>query len=247
MRNITTFAMSALALVSFASAEVAGTFSTGYHSNYIFRGLDSGNNESLFDYALDFTGDCGCGLDWNAGLWYGSTDAASNDELDLYASVSKEFDYALGTADLALGYVRYTYPQAGTNIWNPTGAKQDGDGEIFLSAATELAGLALGATYYLGDEIGSSNQQWIDFSAGYGFDITEALSATIDLGLGYAAADGMTNQGIQFYSATVGLQYALSEAITLSGYFTQQDATSKGNLNGIQDESYGGAALSFAF
>ena len=250
MKKITSLAISSIALATLSHAEVNGTFSTGYHSDYVYRGVDNGANLEMFDFGLDFTGDCGCGLTWNSGIWYGATDSTSTvDELDFYGSLSKSMELGPITGDVSIGYIRYTYLNDGS-------ARSRGDdGEVFLGLNTEAYGLSLGATAYFGEEGVLDNGTWVDLSAGYGFDITDALSAGIDLGLGFAFGNYNTNgnasrsfgeiDSLALMSAKAGLDYALTEDMTLSAYVTNFQSM-EAHKNGV-DRTVWGLSAAYSF
>jgi len=254
MKNITKIAISALALAGMASADVAGTFSTGYHSNYLYRGVDLGNDLEMFDFSLDFTGDCGCGFTWNSGIWYAATDsAATADELDFYGSISKGLEYGGITGEISLGYIRYTYPQSGGSS-----PKLGHDGEVFLGLSTEYAGLGLGVTAYFGEEGALDNGTWLELAAGYGHDITSSLSASLDLGLGFAFGNYSTNNlptafagevdGLALLTATFSLTQVVSEDIAVSVYITNVQSTDDyQSIAGGEDDTNWGASVSYSF
>lgn len=257
MKKITSIAICSAALASFATAEVAGEFYTGYHNNYYFRGIDLGAGLEMFDFGLDFSGDCGCGLTWNAGIWYANTDSTvTADELDFYGSVGKSMTLGPVTGDVAIGYVRYSY------LNNPGGAKLADDGEWFASFATEAYGLSLGTTVYVGEEGGWDNGTWIDLTAGYGVDVTDALSVGVEVGLGLHYGNNVTNgqagyvgspgnvdlDGVATMSATLSLDYAVTESMALYAYGTYVESTeSYADLAGGEDHMYWGGGVSFSF
>ena len=192
-----------------ANAEIESEFTVGYHSDYVFRGELFGNN--MFDFAFDFGGSCDCGLDWNAGVWFGqwSEETVSDfqDELDIYGGVSKD----LGFGALELGFIRYS----------AIGDSDSSNTEIYLGATTSFNVIDLGATFFwnIDSDSGSSvgtGDWYLKLDASYGFDITESLSGEIGLGLAFFDTDSA--DGLAHYSAYLALTQALSEDISISPY-----------------------------
>lgn len=244
MKKLTTIAICSAALATIASADVAGTFYSGYHTDYVYRGFDLGNNLEMFDFGLDFTGDCDCGLTWNAGIWYAATDSPETvNELDFYGSVGKSITIGGFTGDIALGYTRYTYQNNGT-------AQAGGDdGEVFISASTELYGLALGIQWNIGEEgvlidEHFADSHYVELSAGYGYDLTDNLSVSLDLALGFSFGDAYGNEGLSLGQATLGAAYTVTDYLTLSAYVTTVETDE--DYSGL-DSTWGGLSASWAF
>ena len=63
-----------------ANAEIESEFTVGYHTDYIFRGFDIG--EDMMDFALDFAGTGYCDFDWAAGVWFATFDPSDPDFFD---------------------------------------------------------------------------------------------------------------------------------------------------------------------
>lgn len=60
-------------LVGFASAEIESSISAGYNSQYVYRGVDLGDDQAHLSLAA--SGNAG-DLDWNIGLFHGSSEGA---------------------------------------------------------------------------------------------------------------------------------------------------------------------------
>jgi hypothetical protein len=80
-------------LVGFASAEIESSISAGYNSQYVYRGVDLGDDQAHLSLAA--SGNAG-DLDWNIGLFHGSSEGAdilgvagSLDETRIHGGVSK--------------------------------------------------------------------------------------------------------------------------------------------------------------
>jgi hypothetical protein len=227
-------------LFSQAQAEIESGFHVGYNSQYIFRGLDLGDD--AYEYGLDLAGSCDCGLDWSAGLWSISPDNSDGniDELDIYAAVSKDF----GGAAVAVGFTAYTYDTSAPD-----------DAEVFLSISSEFSGgFEGGVTAYFGTDGIFQQQILLEGSLGYTHEISDTITASVGLTYGYIADDGLggyaTSDGKAYFIASLGLDVALSDQITFSPYVSYVDAYAK-NLAatsaGVEDGAVAGAMISFSF
>lgn len=229
---------SGLALSS-AQAEIESEFHVGYNSEYIFRGVDLGDD--AFEFGLDFAGSCKCGLDWSAGIWYITPDGEDGnvDELDIYAAVSK--DVGIGT--VALGFTAYTFDNGG----------QD-DSEVFLSATTGVQDIEATLTVFFGTDGVIQDQVLLEGSLGYSFAISDTVSANIGATYGYVleetGAGGYSEDDGEVYaSISFSLDVALSDEITFSPYVSYIEAD-EGNIDDsftTQDGLIAGASLAFAF
>ncbi len=235
MRTITSFAISALALASVASADVDASAYFGAHSQYIYRGVDLGADETLTDFGLDFSGSCDCGLDWYAGIWYASTD--TTDELDIFFGATK--DLGFGTVDF--GYINYTYPDSNTT----------NDSEIYLGLSTSYRGFDLGFTTSFGLDGALDNVTWFEATLGYTFDVY-GYALGLEAATSYqAGANGV--QDFAYSSITASTDISISEDLTFSPYLSYivNSSDYRDSISGTPgaegDEFIGGASLSFAF
>lgn len=240
MRNITTFAISAIALAGVASAEIESSVSAGYHSRYLFRGIDfTGAENDMVDFGLEVGGACDCGADWYAGLWHGrtlngnGTTGSLYNETDIYAGVSK--DLGIGTVDV--GFIVYTYDD-----------RTENDSEAYLGLSTGYAGFEIGATTYVGTGGSWKNGVFQEFTAGFGQEVG-GVALGIELSAGFAfgqAGYGADVDGLATYSATVSTDYSVSDDITLSPYISyvqNNEAWNRGTVDGF----VGGVSVGFNF
>ncbi len=223
---------SGLFLNGFAQAELENEFHVGYNTDYIFRGADLGAD--AFEYGYDVSGEGYCDFIWSAGLWYITPQGQADDELDIYAALSKEIGFVTAEA----GFTNYSYPGGGF----------DDDAEVYLGLSGEYAGLGLGAKAYYGTEGILESQFLGEVSAAYGFEFTDKLSGSASVTGGFILDEGdggyTTDSGYVFTNVNLGLSYALAENISLNPYLAYTDADeSVGDFSGV----YGGATLSFAF
>ncbi|MDB4354059.1 TorF family putative porin [Akkermansiaceae bacterium] len=223
---------SALAMGS-AQAEIESSFYVGYSTDYVWRGIDQaqGSNNGLYEYGLDFTGDCNCGATWNAGIWQADFGDGA-EELDIYASMAKEF----GAVELSVGLIRYDFGNG--NDVDTT--------EIFLGAGTEIAGLSVGAAIYY-DVDGADGNMYGELSAGKSIDvggatldITASIGSTID-------GDAGNLDDYVTYGLRASLSKELGDNLTGSLYVAGEitEGLRAGSLEG--DDLFGGISLSYGF
>ena len=257
MRNITTFVVSAAAVASAFAGSTASTtaldVSAGYHSSYIFRGIDFASEENSFaDFGIDVSGECDCGLGWYAGLWNGRTsNGSAYNEMDVYAGVTKD----LGFASIDFGAVTYTYDQDSVDgatalavtADDTLGARLQNDSEIYLGLSTSAFGVDFGSTTYFGTGGDWKNGVWQQFTAGYGVDLNDTTSLGLELGAGFAygqAGYGADVDGLASLSATVSLDKALSDDMGLGVYVS--NIQNNEAWAGGADYTVAGVALSFS-
>ncbi len=133
MKTMKTIALTTVlgaSLVAGANAQ-AGSLSgnIGVTSNYIFRGLTQGSDDSAVQGGIDY--DHGNGF--YAGTWLSSLGASNQYEMDLYAG----YGFTAGGVDLDVGYITYTYP---------VGAAQSDIDEIYVNASYQNFGAGLALT-----------------------------------------------------------------------------------------------------
>ena len=220
-----------------AQAEIESEFHVGYNSEYVFRGVDLGSD--AFEYGFDVAGSCECGFDWSAGIWSISPDGTDDDELDIYAAVSKD----LGFGSVAVGFTSYQYDAF------------DDDAEVFLGLTAEpFAGLEAGLTAYFGVDGAMEEQIILEGSLGYSFDISSTVAVNLGLVYGYVIDDGLgvaggyyQDEDSAYASATISVDLGLSDDITLSPYVSYVDGDDDTNIYGTKEGLIGGATLSFTF
>lgn len=223
---------SGLFLSGFAQAEVESEFHVGYNSDYIFRGVDLGAN--AYEFGMDVSGEGYCGFNWSAGIWYITPEGQADDELDIYAAVSKE----IGWATAEVGFTNYSYPGGGL----------DDDAEAYIGLSGEFMGLAVGGTVYYGTA-GIFEAQFLgELSAAYAYQFNEKLSAEFGVTAGFILDEGdggyTTDSGYVYTNVSLGFSYALADDITLNPYIAYTDADdSIGGYDGV----YGGATVNFTF
>lgn len=212
-----------------ASAEVEYEIHTGYTNQYLFRGLDLGDNlvEVGADVATEWNG-----LGLSAGAWYGSFANGNNDfdELDLYGEVSKD----LGFASLAVGYISYQNLRA----------LGDDAQEVYFSASKEFFGVDFSLTYFW--DIETDNDGYTELGASKGFELSPCLTLNTGATLAYLCEESE----FAHLTAKVSLDWAFTETATISPFVAASwGLTSEaGNTHSAADEEFvGGTMLSVSF
>ncbi|MDB4259769.1 TorF family putative porin [Akkermansiaceae bacterium] len=221
---------SALALGS-AQAEIESSFHVGYSTDYVWRGLNQADDSKngLYEYGLDFTGDCNCGATWNAGIWQADFGDGA-EELNIYAGMSKEF----GAVELSLGLIRYDYGNG--NDVDTT--------ELFLGAGTDLGGLDLSAAIYY-DVDRADAEMFGELSLGKSFDVG---GATLEVAANFGTTlDAGTGDDYVTYGLSASLSKELGDNLTGSLYVAGETTEGKDRDDVDGDDLYGGISLSYGF
>lgn len=238
--RVLAFAGLSITLLGTAVAEIESEFHVGYSSDYIFRGAPLGGD--LYEFGFDFAGSGdiqGIGaLDWSAGIWYASfeNDSAvlnsSNNELDVYGEVSKSFDFF----SVAAGITNYSY------FGNGAAGGTNDDIEPYLALGAEYMGISFGAAAYFDGADNYGHDLYYEFTAGYETEISEQLSAGVELVLGYFDESVLAGDDEDIYfGATGSLSYAVTDNISVSPYVA---VTTSDNLG---DYFFGGVSVGFGF
>ncbi|MES2997180.1 MAG: TorF family putative porin [Verrucomicrobiota bacterium] len=231
-----------------ASALVAGTASaeieieyeihTGYTSEYIFRGVDLGNDLGEFgvDAATEYNG---WGL--SAGVWASAFDQqnggndAIDSEVDFYGEVSRD----LGFATAAIGYIYYL------NVESTNGGTDDQ--EVYFSLSRDLGFATVSATYYW-DLINNApgNDGYTAFAISKSWELNQCLTLNADSTLGYLVEEGQ----IAHWTTKVSLDWGFVENAKISPFVA---FSHEGNAHGdtfwatTENELIGGSMLTVSF
>lgn len=216
-----------------ASAQLEYEIHAGYTNEYLFRGLNLGQDlvETGVDVATEMHG-----LSLSAGAWYGSYNDVTGDnenELDLYAEVAKDF----GFANVAVGYIFYHY-------LNSTVGTDDAQ-EIYFSLSREFMGVDASLTYFWGIE--GENDGYSELALGKSFPLNHCLSLSTGVTLGYY----VEQSELAHLTGKIALDYAFTETAVLSpfiaGSLSLSDAPSAPINAGAKDQFVGGVMLSVGF
>ena len=211
-------------------AELGVSVAAGYNSHYIFRGVNTGENQITTQIDYDIPG-----IPLAVGAWYGNPTTGSGvnpnhyDELNLYAKINHSF----GAVEAWLGYTAYIYPESGVDSTNEVGTGVGGSlGPIDL---------ALGV-YYDFDIAG----WYMDLTAGHSFTLCDF--ASLDLAAGISYQIDYNTGGSEWNSILLkaSIPIVLNDHATLTPYLAGNFALDA--INGFQDdEILGGISLAVTF
>jgi hypothetical protein len=221
-----------------ASAEVEYELHTGYTSEYLFRGLNLGQDlvEAGFDVATEWNG-----LGLSAGAWYGSFDrnvdlnngfgparplSTDLDELDVYAEVSKDF----GFLTAAVGYIYYMNSEPSINGFFPATFQNDDAQEVYFSIARDFGFANLSLTYFW--DIETDNDGYSELALDRSFELNQCLALNVATNVGYLAEQGQCTA----WTTKVGLDWNFAGTAKLSPFVALSVALSDDN-----DTYYGGS------
>jgi uncharacterized protein (TIGR02001 family) len=164
-----------------ASAEVEYEIHTGYSSEYLFRGLDLGDD--LLEVGLDAATEVN-GFGLSAGMWAGAFDssaATGNDtdnEVDLYVEGSKD----LGFATAAIGYIYY---------WNLASLGADNQ-EVYFQASRDLGFASASLTYFwdVDSTNGGDTDGYTELALSRSFELNSCLTLNVGTNVGYLVEGG---------------------------------------------------------
>ena len=208
---------------------LGGTISTGYMTNYIFYGVDFG--EDAIWTGVDYT-ISGLPLPLDVGAWYinPTSGPGDDDELDLYASVAGP---SLAGFDTSLTFLAYIFPESGA----------DETYELNLAVSRSLGVVDMHASAHYDFEI----EGWY-FETGVekGFAVTDTVSLVVGAGISYQ--DDYFSAGGDWNHVYVqaSLPIALRSNVTLEPYIAGLWALDA--IEAIQDDIvHGGVSLSVSF
>lgn len=218
-----------------AQAEVEYEIHTGYTSEYIFRGIDLGNDlvEAGVDAAAEYNG-----FGISAGVWATAFDSPApdsvNNEVDLYAEVSKD----LGFATLGVGYIYY---------WNvgPLGADNQ---EVYFSLSRDLGFATASLTYFMDVDSTAKGDTdgYTELALSRGFELNQCLTLNVGGNLGYLTEGG----DFTALTTKVSLDWAFTETAKLSPFAAFSLALGESSNSAwaqTQNEIFAGTMLSVSF
>ena len=187
---------SALSADKVAAEDIGAEVSVGYDTDYIFRGVNLGQDLLWSD--VNVSTSLSDGLDLGVGAWYANVaDDAGNDELDIYAGLST----SMGDMSVDLGATYYYYP-------DPTSGEGTLEFGIGLGTSAGPIDLSLGLYYDIDLEAA-----YYEVGAATSFDLTDTMA--VDVGGAIGNADGDTLTALTF---TIGVPITLSDSASLSPY-----------------------------
>ena len=187
---------SALSADKVAAEDIGAEVSVGYDTDYMFRGVNLGQDLLWSDFNVSTS--LSDGLDLGVGAWYANVaDDAGNDELDIYAGLST----SMGDMSVDLGATYYYYP-------DPTAGEGTLEFGIGLGTSAGPIDLSLGLYYDIDLEAA-----YYEVGAATSFDLTDTMA--VDVGGAIGNADGDTLTALTF---TIGVPITLSDSASLSPY-----------------------------
>ena len=187
---------SALSADKVAAEDIGAEVSVGYDTDYMFRGVNLGQDLLWSD--VNVSTSLSDGLDLGVGAWYANVaDDAGNDELDIYAGLST----SMGDMSVNLGATYYYYP-------DPTAGEGTLEFGIGLGTSAGPIDLSLGLYYDIDLEAA-----YYEVGAATSFDLTDTMA--VDVGGAIGNADGDTLTALTF---TIGVPITLSDSASLSPY-----------------------------
>ena len=223
-----------------AKAELEYSINGGYHNEYLFRGVQLGNDMTTAGF--DIAGEA-YGLALSGGVWHASFDAPSpigpysTTETDVYAEAAKEIGW--GTT-LAVGWIKYINDDTSTGIFNLT---VDDAQEVYFGLSKEVYyGIEASLTYYW--DIETDNDGYAELGLSKSYELSSCLSLGVATALGYTVEeDDFAN-----WMTTVSLDWAFAENATLSPYVLYVvDGQSTSYETSSEQEFVGGINLSVSF
>ncbi len=249
MRHTRILAIAGLstALLSTANAEIESGISLGYHSDYVYRGLNLGQDLVNANLAISGSSEL---ADWNLGVGWNRWDTSGDnfDEFLVEASLSRSLCSDPFAAVLEVGIANHSYSAGTINVpgWGAVFLNPADRFEPFLGISTSLGALDLGTkVFWNGSSDDWAHDTYWEVTASYSVDMGANLSSTLSVEYGQWDTDplvGVLDIGKHF-SVTGAIHYAASDSVTLSAYVTHL-LPDGWNLD---DETHGGASVSLSF
>jgi len=237
-----------------AQAEVEYELHTGYTNEYLFRGLNLGQDlvEAGVDVATEVNG-----FGVSAGAWYGSYDLSipgegsplgggefDIDELDLYAEVSRD----LGFLTASVGYIYYhnehLFSGFPAEALAGSGLPAETQQEVYFSVARDLGFANASLTYFWDVEL--DNDGYSELALDRSFELSSCLALNVASNVGYLVEQGQATA----WTTRVGLDWAFVESAKLSPFVALSVALSDDNNTayaGSDNEFVAGSMLSVSF
>jgi hypothetical protein len=216
-----------------ASAEVEYEMHAGYSSEYLFRGLDLGDDltEVGLDAATTYND-----INFSAGVWAAAFDASApttnqiDNEVDVYGEVSKDF----GFATLGLGYIYY---------WNVGNLGADAQ-EVYFTASRDLGFAEAYLTYFW--DVDLDNDGYTELGLSRSWELNQCLTLNVGTNVGYLAEQGQFTA----WTTKTSLDWAFVETAKLSPFLALSFAMSDDVdtlYNGSGNEFVAGTMLTVSF
>ena len=198
-----------------AKAGVEYELHTGYSSEYLYRGLNLG--QDLIEVGADVKMDVNNMFNLSAGAWYGTTSGNQLDfqrldvnasELDLYIEASKDFGPVTGK----IGYIFRQYDIESENATT---------GEIYFGLSHDFGIVEASLTYYWGVDgvdfggfTPGTTDGYAEFALRHSFVLTPCLNLAVSTNVGYLCDDRTWTA----WTSKVALDWAFAEHAKLSPF-----------------------------
>lgn len=220
-----------------ASAEVEYELHTGYTNEYLFRGLNLG--QDLVEAGVDVAGEWN-GIGLSAGAWYGSFDTGTGgflpgeydiDELDLYGEVSKDF----GFLTAGVGYIYYMNEDALDLV--------DDAQEVYFTLGRDFGFVNASARYYW--DIEGENEGYSELRLDRSFELNSCLALNCASNVGYLVEEG----DFTSWTTRVALDWNFAGNATLSPFAALSIALGEEDTiwTNTDNEFVAGSMLSVSF
>jgi len=198
-----------------AKAGVEYELHTGYSSEYLYRGVNLG--QDLIEVGADVKMDVNNMFNLSAGAWYGTatnnvgfpgTGSITMTELDLYVEASKDFGPVTGK-------VGYIFRQYDLDFAKPT------TGEVYFGLSHDFGIVEASLTYYWGvselDVYGNTpgvTDGYTEFALRHSFVLTPCLNLAVSTNIGYLCDDRTWTA----WTSKVALDWAFAEHAKVSPF-----------------------------
>lgn len=172
----------------------------------------------------------------SAGVWYGNSPDQSYDELQLSLTLTQ----SIGDFEFYGGYTHLRFPSNGSND-NELGA-----GFVWSGLPIDVE-LSVDVNYSF-----EADGYFAEITAGREFSVTDclALNFSVPFGINQGFVDD-GHDGASYIASRVGLEYALSDAVSITAHTTYSWALDRdGSLPGDEqliDFFHGGIGLEWSF
>ena len=240
MKRIIPVIVLAILLMSGAAYAADATAALDMNSAYVWRGITF-NDGLVAQPSMDVTkGGFGFNVWGNFDIAdYNETlDANNFSEVDLTVS----YGFSVAKLDVGVGLIEYLFPAGGA-----------GTREAYVSLSHPIiAGLSAGVDFYY--DVDEVHGYYTDLVLSYGMDLGEKLSIEVAGKAAYAndeyaTAYGGLEGGFYDYNISLGVGYAVSDALSLAATINYTDTLDKDVLPEalVDTNVYGGVNISYAF
>ena len=251
-----------------AHADVEGTVSASYSSEYVYRGVNFGDNLTTLN--ITASGEA-AGLTWHAGLLHGNSELGESLDGLSGALASDPFGPPFPIGDITLQETRMTLGvsksltdsvsvNAGMIVTSYDIADSDRR-EIYVGASTQVAGIDLSGTVFFNDSSVYSGDAYYELSASYHHCMGDGLGATLAVTYGNWDEDpftGLLNEeagvdflvpldDVDFFSISAALTKDFGDGVSGTLSVTHTISDNEGLIQLTEDETVVGASVSLSF